>query len=156
MTLKTRHLLFQQEQQYTMSSTDTAPPLGVFGAHDYLLQKNLFQQYGFVFLVSACIIYSYPIYIWRVCYPMLVGRPDKEGNFAQGVAYIVIDTFLFLMLWWNYFNVLLRSPGYTMGSPQRANQEKTSLGFCETCQLPKPARTHHCRQCGRCVLKMDQ
>jgi len=27
--------------------------------------------------------------------------------------------------------------------------------WCFTCQAPKPERTHHCSQCGRCVLKMD-
>lgn len=27
--------------------------------------------------------------------------------------------------------------------------------FCSHCQLFKPERAHHCRQCGTCVLKMD-
>ena len=27
--------------------------------------------------------------------------------------------------------------------------------FCGKCSIVKPQRTHHCRQCGRCVLKMD-
>lgn len=27
--------------------------------------------------------------------------------------------------------------------------------FCAHCQRFKPERTHHCRQCGICVLKMD-
>lgn len=27
--------------------------------------------------------------------------------------------------------------------------------FCAHCQKFKPERTHHCRQCGDCVLKMD-
>ncbi|KAF7727815.1 Palmitoyltransferase [Apophysomyces ossiformis] len=27
--------------------------------------------------------------------------------------------------------------------------------FCKTCNNYKPPRTHHCRACGRCVLKMD-
>lgn len=26
---------------------------------------------------------------------------------------------------------------------------------CHICKLRKPDRTHHCSQCGRCVLKMD-
>ncbi|KAI8064844.1 DHHC palmitoyltransferase-domain-containing protein, partial [Gilbertella persicaria] len=28
--------------------------------------------------------------------------------------------------------------------------------WCSTCQLWKPDRTHHCRVCNACVLKMDQ
>ncbi|KII86681.1 hypothetical protein PLICRDRAFT_113729 [Plicaturopsis crispa FD-325 SS-3] len=27
--------------------------------------------------------------------------------------------------------------------------------WCHKCYAPKPERTHHCSQCGRCVLKMD-
>ncbi|KAJ8496142.1 hypothetical protein ONZ45_g12559 [Pleurotus djamor] len=27
--------------------------------------------------------------------------------------------------------------------------------WCRICWAPKPERTHHCSQCGRCVLKMD-
>ncbi|KAI0301090.1 DHHC palmitoyltransferase-domain-containing protein [Multifurca ochricompacta] len=27
--------------------------------------------------------------------------------------------------------------------------------WCRICWKPKPERTHHCSQCGRCVLKMD-
>lgn len=27
--------------------------------------------------------------------------------------------------------------------------------FCKKCQAYKPPRTHHCRRCGRCILRMD-
>ncbi|OZJ04396.1 hypothetical protein BZG36_02417 [Bifiguratus adelaidae] len=27
--------------------------------------------------------------------------------------------------------------------------------YCPTCEVIKPDRCHHCRECGRCVLKMD-
>ena len=27
--------------------------------------------------------------------------------------------------------------------------------YCETCKLLKPERCHHCRQCGKCILRMD-
>ncbi|KAG0143977.1 hypothetical protein CROQUDRAFT_660498 [Cronartium quercuum f. sp. fusiforme G11] len=30
-----------------------------------------------------------------------------------------------------------------------------SVRFCNACRLYKPPRTHHCRHCHRCVLKMD-
>ncbi len=44
-------------------------------------------------------------------------------------------------------------------TPLSANSiEKTKSGkvrFCLHCKQLKPDRTHHCRQCGVCVLKMD-
>lgn len=33
--------------------------------------------------------------------------------------------------------------------------KKTARRFCTYCRNFKPERTHHCRQTGRCVLKMD-
>ena len=33
--------------------------------------------------------------------------------------------------------------------------KKKNMRFCTHCLKFKPDRTHHCRQCGRCVLKMD-
>lgn len=29
------------------------------------------------------------------------------------------------------------------------------LKWCERCNAPKPPRAHHCRQCERCVMRMD-
>jgi ribosomal protein L40E len=29
------------------------------------------------------------------------------------------------------------------------------MRFCQKCQCYKPPRAHHCRVCGRCVLRMD-
>jgi len=33
--------------------------------------------------------------------------------------------------------------------------KKENKRFCAHCQMFKPTRAHHCRQCNRCVLKMD-
>lgn len=32
---------------------------------------------------------------------------------------------------------------------------RESERYCQICRLIKPRRTHHCRKCGRCVLKFD-
>lgn len=33
--------------------------------------------------------------------------------------------------------------------------KENNFRLCKICQKFKPIRTHHCRQCGVCVLKMD-
>lgn len=50
-----------------------------------------------------------------------------------------------------------------MGPPVREEEEEeddddyTKPGrWCRVCWRPKPERTHHCSQCGRCVLKMGK
>lgn len=38
---------------------------------------------------------------------------------------------------------------------EMASEGVTGPRFCKTCHVYKPPRSHHCRYCGRCVLKMD-
>lgn len=33
--------------------------------------------------------------------------------------------------------------------------QKAGFRICKECNMFKPIRTHHCRQCGVCILKMD-
>lgn len=40
----------------------------------------------------------------------------------------------------------------TSNQPWMGNGERR---WCQKCWAPKPERTHHCSECGRCVLKMD-
>ncbi|NXP04688.1 ZDH16 Palmitoyltransferase, partial [Thinocorus orbignyianus] len=37
----------------------------------------------------------------------------------------------------------------------QAKGDLTGVSICRKCIAPKPARTHHCSICNRCVLKMD-
>ncbi|XP_022355297.1 probable palmitoyltransferase ZDHHC16 isoform X3 [Enhydra lutris kenyoni] len=42
-------------------------------------------------------------------------------------------------------------PGY----PPQGRNDIATVSICKKCIYPKPARTHHCSICNRCVLKMD-
>ncbi|XP_019411047.1 PREDICTED: probable palmitoyltransferase ZDHHC16, partial [Crocodylus porosus] len=39
--------------------------------------------------------------------------------------------------------------------PPQAKGDLIGVSICRKCIAPKPARTHHCSICNRCVLKMD-
>lgn len=36
------------------------------------------------------------------------------------------------------------------------SSEKGDPLYCKTCKITKPERAHHCKECDRCTLKMDQ
>lgn len=38
---------------------------------------------------------------------------------------------------------------------QQESQTRKYLQFCDVCSGFKAPRSHHCRKCGRCVMKMD-
>lgn len=64
---------------------------------------------------------------------------------------------------------VVRDPGSVSVTPSSSHEGNDEVGitealisdndfpgrWCRKCWAPKPERTHHCSQCGRCVLKMD-
>uniref|UniRef100_A0A3Q3WNG2 Palmitoyltransferase n=1 Tax=Mola mola TaxID=94237 RepID=A0A3Q3WNG2_MOLML len=59
---------------------------------------------------------------------------------------------------WNLIMIAFHYYKATKTSPGNVPSEKTGNPFvavCKKCIMPKPARTHHCGICNRCILKMD-
>uniref|UniRef100_A0A8B9EMR3 Palmitoyltransferase n=1 Tax=Anser cygnoides TaxID=8845 RepID=A0A8B9EMR3_ANSCY len=56
-----------------------------------------------------------------------------------------------VMIVFHYYKAITTSPGH----PPQAKNDLTGVSICRKCIAPKPARTHHCSICNRCVLKMD-
>ncbi|XP_073989975.1 palmitoyltransferase ZDHHC6 [Rhodnius prolixus] len=57
---------------------------------------------------------------------------------------------------YNFLSSMFEGPGYLplRWLPEYAADE-AYLQFCKICEGFKAPRSHHCRKCGRCVLKMD-
>lgn len=79
---------------------------------------------------------------------------------SQGVLNAAIFSFSALMALLSFFAAALTDPGGVASSfapetedPQR--NQGTQSRYCDKCCTYKPPRTHHCRVCKRCVLKMD-
>uniref|UniRef100_A0A6I8PEV6 Palmitoyltransferase n=1 Tax=Ornithorhynchus anatinus TaxID=9258 RepID=A0A6I8PEV6_ORNAN len=56
-----------------------------------------------------------------------------------------------LLIVFHYYQAVTTSPGH----PPQDKSEVATVSICRKCIYPKPARTHHCSICNRCVLKMD-
>lgn len=57
---------------------------------------------------------------------------------------------------YNFLSAIFEGPGYVPLHWRPANPaDEHYLQFCKVCQGYKAPRAHHCRRCGRCVLKMD-
>ncbi|XP_028165379.1 palmitoyltransferase ZDHHC6-like isoform X2 [Ostrinia furnacalis] len=55
-----------------------------------------------------------------------------------------------------FLQSLLEGPGFVPYGWKPAKEEDTQfLQFCNVCNGYKAPRSHHCRKCGRCVMKMD-
>ncbi|XP_037322111.2 palmitoyltransferase ZDHHC16A isoform X3 [Pungitius pungitius] len=73
--------------------------------------------------------YSPPWIAWHVCY----------GHWNM------------VMIIFHYYKAITTSPG----SPPTEKNSSPFVAVCKKCIIPKPARTHHCGICNRCILKMD-
>ncbi|XP_024938248.1 palmitoyltransferase ZDHHC6 isoform X2 [Cephus cinctus] len=56
----------------------------------------------------------------------------------------------------HFINAIYEGPGFLpLGWMPKNPSDIQFLQYCTVCQGYKAPRSHHCRKCGRCVLKMD-
>lgn len=92
------------------------------------------------------------------------------GLSIDGISLLGGAALLIAMIIWSYFTAAFRTSfakDYELSPedpPDAASDRrafvtvKRSTGaprWCTKCNVPKPDRCHHCRQCGTCVLRMD-
>ncbi|CAL1527464.1 unnamed protein product [Lymnaea stagnalis] len=74
------------------------------------------------------------------------------GGFLNFICFL----FWVSLTLFNYFAACIRGPGFVPMKWRPKNPEHVKyLQFCEACEGYKAPRSHHCRKCGRCVMKMD-
>ncbi|KAB0790303.1 hypothetical protein PPYR_15359 [Photinus pyralis] len=57
---------------------------------------------------------------------------------------------------YNFMSSMFHGPGYLPLLWRPVNEKECeNLQWCGVCQGYKAPRSHHCRKCGRCVMKMD-
>lgn len=86
------------------------------------------------------------------CSNMLLPPTQSFAGFLN-MATFLIDSGLSI---YNLLSAMFEGPGYLplKWCPEYAADE-AYLQFCKVCEGFKAPRSHHCRKCGRCVLKMD-
>eukprot|EP00007_Cunea_sp_BSH-02190019_P001808 CAMPEP_0174235432 /NCGR_PEP_ID=MMETSP0417-20130205/4876_1 /TAXON_ID=242541 /ORGANISM="Mayorella sp, Strain BSH-02190019" /LENGTH=308 /DNA_ID=CAMNT_0015313931 /DNA_START=27 /DNA_END=949 /DNA_ORIENTATION=+ len=92
------------------------------------------------------------VYIVTVCVLFLPSWRTLTGFYYLDVGILL---FLAFRVFFYMSFAVMKSPGYAaFGWIPPLDAEK-SLNYCYACHSIKPPRTHHCKQCGRCILRMD-
>uniref|UniRef100_A0A3Q3B1B1 Palmitoyltransferase n=1 Tax=Kryptolebias marmoratus TaxID=37003 RepID=A0A3Q3B1B1_KRYMA len=76
---------------------------------------------------------------------------DTTGG---SINFIMLINWTVLILY-NYFNAMFVGPGYIPLGWKPTQHVIQYLQYCIVCQGYKSPRSHHCRKCNRCVMKMD-
>ncbi|XP_015271406.1 PREDICTED: probable palmitoyltransferase ZDHHC16 isoform X1 [Gekko japonicus] len=115
----------------------------------YWLVDHITRWFGVVFVALVIILTSSVVCIVYVCLLPLILRtyplPWIFWHFIYGHWNLVMIVF-------HYYMAITTQPGYP---PQQSRSDIAAVSICRKCIAPKPARTHHCSICNRCVLKMD-
>ena len=83
--------------------------------------------------------------------------PDNHSTLSH---FLLAGLFLLFSICFNYISAVITDPGRPAYENKIESHELTVINStykgksCKKCALPKPARTHHCSICKRCVLKM--
>ena len=93
---------------------------------------------------------------------------DNETSLKKYLSIILFNP-LSLMTIITHLRSMFISPGYVpipfsqyessklpdISSSPRTNTDSRNDLYCQKCQNPRPPRSHHCKICKKCTLKMD-
>lgn len=106
----------------------------------------------FLFIIFTTIALIYAAYNAVILMPHILEAENQWVPIAIG-SFFHIAFSLFMM---SIFTAMRTEPGrvpshwgFYVGDEARRRR------YCRVCNVWKPDRTHHCSQCGRCVLNMD-
>ncbi|XP_055338081.1 palmitoyltransferase ZDHHC6-like [Paramacrobiotus metropolitanus] len=98
--------------------------------------------------VSLTFLYSNTYF-----FPVMGPRGDIS---LKGLLHLIVFCASSVLTQYNFLMAIFIGPGYV---PERWQPEKEKhnalLQYCKVCLGFKAPRAHHCRTCGRCVLKME-
>uniref|UniRef100_A0A671YLI6 Palmitoyltransferase n=1 Tax=Sparus aurata TaxID=8175 RepID=A0A671YLI6_SPAAU len=115
----------------------------VFWTVDYVT-----RWFGTVFVCLVVILVSS---IVLIAYIVLLPLVLNTYSPAWIVWHICYGHWNLVMIAFHYYKATKTSPGY----PPTEKNDMPFVAVCKKCIMPKPARTHHCGICNRCILKMD-
>ncbi|XP_016075439.1 PREDICTED: probable palmitoyltransferase ZDHHC16 isoform X4 [Miniopterus natalensis] len=114
----------------------------------YWLVDNVIRWCGVVFVVLVIVLTSSIVAIAYLCVLPLILRTYSVPRLCWHFFY---SHWNLILIVFHYYQAITTPPGY----PPQGRNDIATVSICKKCIYPKPARTHHCSVCNRCVLKMD-
>uniref|UniRef100_A0A2K6TBJ0 Palmitoyltransferase n=1 Tax=Saimiri boliviensis boliviensis TaxID=39432 RepID=A0A2K6TBJ0_SAIBB len=114
----------------------------------YWLVDNVIRWFGVVFVVLVIVLTGSIVAIAYLCVLPLILRTYSVPRLCWHFFY---SHWNLILIVFHYYQAITTPPGY----PPQGRNDIAMVSICKKCIYPKPARTHHCSICNRCVLKMD-
>ncbi|GAB1302421.1 Palmitoyltransferase ZDHHC16 [Apodemus speciosus] len=114
----------------------------------YWLVDSVIRWFGVVFVVLVIVLTGSIVAIAYLCVLPLILRTYSVPRLCWHFFY---SHWNLILIVFHYYQAITTPPGY----PPQGRNDIATVSICKKCIYPKPARTHHCSICNRCVLKMD-
>ncbi|XP_067224911.1 palmitoyltransferase ZDHHC16B isoform X2 [Chanodichthys erythropterus] len=114
----------------------------------YWLVDNMTRWFGVVFVSLVIVLTSSIVIIVYLCILPIIFSTYPVHWILWHLCY---GHWNLLMLVFHYYKATTTCPGF----PPQEKSDIPTVTICKKCIVPKPARTHHCSICNRCILKMD-
>ncbi|XP_013187368.1 palmitoyltransferase ZDHHC6 [Amyelois transitella] len=102
-------------------------------------------------IAVLCII---KLITWAMVHLIGMWWPPTES--VGGAVHAAVFLLFAASTLYYFLQSLMEGPGFVpLGWKPDKEEDKECLQFCSVCNGYKAPRSHHCRQCGRCVLKLD-
>lgn len=139
-------------------ATDTSVPSGM----RQLARKRSRGGHCFLLVVFTVIGFIYFTYTFTVLLPSLLYTMSKsdEDDHRYKHYFMWVILICFNTMFAIFITALIQAITTDPGAVPRhwgfyVGDEARRRRYCRVCNVWKPDRTHHCSQCGRCVLNMD-
>ncbi|XP_058043218.1 palmitoyltransferase ZDHHC16 isoform X4 [Ahaetulla prasina] len=141
------HLCLRSLFYNSFADSDTA--LDALFEPIYWLVDHVTRWFGVVFVALVITLTTSVVGIVYICLlPMILQTYPIPWIFWH----VIYGHWNLVMIVFHYYMAITTQPGYP---PQHPKNDLAAVSICRKCIAPKPARTHHCSICNRCVLKMD-
>jgi len=129
----------------------------------YTVDKDV-QRLGYILPVIVLLLILGPFFF---IVPVIL--IPKLGYSAFGLCNLAFASAIIILILTSYYKSIFTPPGVVpvswkpdlesgLESTETDSGDETpstKVRFCQKCQHHKPERTHHCRVCDKCILKMD-
>ncbi|XP_078421211.1 palmitoyltransferase ZDHHC16B isoform X2 [Cetorhinus maximus] len=114
----------------------------------YWLVDHVTRWFGVVFVILVIILTTTIVMIVYICVLPVIISTYPVGWIAWHLCY---GHWNLMQIVFHYYKAVRTHPGH----PAEGKSDIPMVSICRKCINPKPARTHHCSICNRCILKMD-
>jgi len=105
-------------------------------------------------LFAASLIVGVPTVVSAVAVPAVCDGRTRLVVLGSYTGIVLLALVCYVRTMWTDPGFIPKAQGNCLELYMEQMKSK-GLPVCETCQIYKPSRTHHCSQCARCVYLMD-